>query len=155
MTAAHAVRPRAAGTIVAVLVLQGTAALVGGAAFLVDPSGGIIGIGTGELAQSPFDTFFVPGLILFVVLGVLPLIVAWGLWQGRRRWAWYGSLFDGVALSVWIVVEAMMMGLTLRPPLQPIVGALGLLIVGLTLTKPVISWGRAEASDGYRVLSHS
>ena len=86
----------------------------------------------------------VPGLILAFALGLVPLFVARGLWKGRR-WAWYGAVAVGTALSVWIAVETMIMGLQLDPPLQLIFGGLGLAIAGVTLSRPLTDWADTEA----------
>jgi len=48
---------------------------------------------------APFPDYFLPGLTLLVILGVLPLLVSWGLWK-RRGWAWPAGLAIGVALLV-------------------------------------------------------
>ena len=101
-----------------------------------DPSGRAVGLPLDWLDGTPFDDYFIPGLILFTVLGLFPLAVAWALWR-RHRWARGGSLLVGLALVVWILVEILMVGYQPEPPLQAIYGFLGLLILGLAATRSV------------------
>jgi hypothetical protein len=117
--------------IVAVLV-QGLSGIGGGVALLADPTGGLIGMPISMLAGSPFDDFLLPGLILLLVLGIVPLCVSWGLWR-RRPWAWHGSVFVGASLVVWIAVQVAMVGYRGDPPLQAIYGGLGVAILALCL----------------------
>lgn len=117
--------------IVAVL-FQGLSGVGGGVALIADPTGALIGMPVGMLARSPFDDFFLPGLILLLVLGVVPICVSWGLWR-RRPWAWHGSVFVGASLVVWIAVQVAMVGYRGDPPLQAIYGGLGVAILALCL----------------------
>jgi hypothetical protein len=120
----------------ATIVLQGISGIVGGYALLVDPSGGLIGLPLAWLQGTPFSDYFVPGIILSSVLGVCPLVVAWGLWRGRS-WAWYGSLLVGASLAIWILVEIVMIGYQPAPPLQAFYGFLSLLILSLSSPRSV------------------
>ena len=61
-------------------------ALFGGAALVLGPKGEIIPLPISALAGSPFDSYFVPGLILLGVLGVGPLAAAVLGW-GFETWA--------------------------------------------------------------------
>ena len=120
----------------ATVLLQGISGIVGGYALLIDPSGGLIGLPLAWLQGTPFSDYFVPGIILLSVLGVCPLVVAWGLWRGRT-WAWYGSLLVGASLAIWILVEIMMIGYQPAPPLQAFYGLLSLVILSLSSARSV------------------
>jgi hypothetical protein len=122
--------------LLAVIVAQGVSGLVGGFALLADPSGDALGLPLSWLDGTPFVDYWMPGLILLSALGLFPLLVAWGLWK-RRPQAWLGSLIVGGSLTVWIAVEILLIGYKSRPPLQHIYGLLGLIIIGLTLSRPV------------------
>ncbi|MGA9775939.1 MAG: hypothetical protein WBU92_08475 [Candidatus Dormiibacterota bacterium] len=108
-------------------------ALGGGLALMIGPQGQILPLHVSELAGSPFDSYFFPGLILFTVLGLGPLAVAGLAWRGQR-WAPLLTLGVAAGLLIWIAVEIMIVGYTDSPPLQAIYIALGLGLglVGLT-----------------------
>lgn len=126
----HRERPMALHALTATVLLQGISGLVGGYALLADPSGDLIGLPLAWLRGTPFSDYFVPGIILFSVLGVFPLCAAWGLWKGRS-WAWYGSMLVGTSLAIWIVVEIAMIGYQPAPPLQAVYGLVSLVILSL------------------------
>jgi hypothetical protein len=120
---------RSALAIVAVVleVILGLGALGGGLALLLGPHGEILPLPVSALKGSPFDSYFVPGLILFTVLGVGPLAVALLAWR-RRRWAPLLTLGVGCALLIWMAVEIALIGYANDPPLQPIYIGLGVAI---------------------------
>ncbi|WP_435186473.1 hypothetical protein [Halobellus sp. EA9] len=67
-------------------------------------SGKIVGLSSAPLDGTPFENFLVPGLILFVVFGLVPAVVCYGLYT-RRRWGWTTSVGVAVAMLVWVFVE--------------------------------------------------
>ena len=132
----------------ATVLLQGVSGVVGGYALLAEPSGRLIGLPLAWLEGTPFSDYFVPGIILFSVIGVCPLVVAWGLWRGRS-WAWYGSLLVGMNLAIWIVVEIVMIGYQPDPPLQALYGSLSFVILSLSAA-PSVRQRLLETEQGYR-----
>lgn len=103
-------------------------ALGGGAALVVGPKGEIIPLPLSALNGSPFDSYLVPGLVLFGVLGLGPL-VAIALALRRHPLAPLSALGTGMALLTWLVVEIAVIGYTNEPPLQPFYLVLGAAIV--------------------------
>jgi hypothetical protein len=132
-TATRPRRPAAVWALLVLLVVQGLAGLGGGLSLTIAPDGSILRMPTSLLEGSPFPDFLLPGLILLLVLGVLPLIAAVGLWRGRR-WAWYAAFVVGCGLMIWILVE-----LTIIPydVLQPVFGGVGMAIFIVSLLRPV------------------
>jgi hypothetical protein len=65
------------------LLFQGVSGVVGGIGLVIDPSGASLGLPLAWIEDSPFRTYLVPGFILLTALGVVPLIVAYGLWRRR------------------------------------------------------------------------
>lgn len=121
-------------------VVLGVGAVGGGLALILGPNGQIIPLPVALLNSSPFASYFWPGLILFAVLGIGPLLVAVTAW---RRWDAAPLLTIGVAavLLIWMTVEILIIGYSNNPPLQPLYLALGIAIgfVG-------VAWRRHDKS---------
>jgi hypothetical protein len=118
------------------LVLSG-GALGGGLVLMIAPRGEIMPLPLSALAGSPFDTYFVPGLILFGVLGLGPLVAARLAWV-RHPLALVASFVVGAALLIWVAVEIAIIGYSNEPPLQAIylVLALAILLAGFGQLRP-------------------
>jgi hypothetical protein len=117
------------------LVLEGVlsiGALGGGLVLIVAPRGEIMPLPLSALAGSPFETYLGPGLILFTVLGLGPLIAARLAWI-RDPLAPVAALVVGAALMIWIAVEIAIVGYSNEPPLQAIYLVLGALISAVAL----------------------
>jgi hypothetical protein len=142
-----ATRPLPLFGLMASLVLLGVAAIYGGGALVVDPSGTSLQLPLTYLDGSPFRDYLIPGIILLLVLGVAPLVAAVALWLRPRwgaaaglehvlhqHWAWGLAVAVGCALIIWIAVQ-----LTMVPYffLQPLMLAWGLLIVLLAFSPAV------------------
>lgn len=124
---------RVARTALALDILLSLGALGGGAALMLGPRGEILPLPLSALRGSPFDTYFVPGLILFAILGLGPLAAAGLVWL-RHPLAPLATCVVGVALLIWLAVEIAIIGYSDNPPLQPFYLLLGVAItvVGLT-----------------------
>lgn len=103
-------RPVAVWIVLALLAFLGVRGTLGGILFLLAPSGELVGESTASLAGTPFADYLVPGVVLFVLFGIAPLVVGVGLAR-RSRWAWQATLFLAIALTVWVLVEAAVIGL--------------------------------------------
>ena len=82
---------------IALEVLLGVGALGGGLVLIVAPRGEIMPLPLSALAGSPFETYLGPGLILFTVLGLGPLVAAGLAWL-RHPLAPFAAFVVGVAL---------------------------------------------------------
>jgi len=140
-------RPSAATVLIAVLLVQAVGAMGGGAALIAAPDGGVVKMPVSYLAGSPFHDYLVPGIVLFVVLGLGPLLAAVALLRRPtaralaalnpfpgQHWSWTLSGVVGVALLVWIAIEVAIVPFS---ALQPLFAAVGVAIVALTLTPSV------------------
>ena len=103
-------------------------ALGGGLMLMIAPRGEIIPLPLSALAGSPFDTYFGPGLILFGVLGLGPLVAAL-LIRLRHPLAPIAAFAVGAALLIWVAVEVAIIGYSSEPPLQAIYAVVGVAIV--------------------------
>ena len=119
---------RFAKAAVALEVFLSVGALAGGGALMLGPRGEIIPLPVSALKGSPFESYFVPGLILFSVLfsvlGLGPLAAALLVWL-RHSLAPLAASVVGVGLLIWLAVEIAIVGYTNDPPLQPFYLLLG------------------------------
>jgi len=125
---------RLAKAAVALEVFLSVGALAGGAALVLGPRGEIIPLPVSALRGSPFDSYVMPGLILFGVLGLGPLAAAL-LVRLRHPLAPVAGFAVGVALLIWLAVEISIVGYTNDPPLQPFYLLLGAAITGVGLAR--------------------
>jgi hypothetical protein len=89
------------------LFFTGITALLGGGALIFDPSGGPLKMDTAMLSGSPFDNFLIPGLILFLFVGVSGIIIAF-LMIGDKSYSTRLVLNQGIVLIVWITAQVLM-----------------------------------------------
>ncbi len=100
------------------LAFLGIGALFGGGVFIVSPSGKLFGMPLSMLDKSPFTNFLIPGIILFVVLGLVPCGLVFALLKKPvsaiaervnffpdMHWAWTGSIYVAFALIIWIQTQ--------------------------------------------------
>jgi len=123
---------RVAKSALALETLLSIGALGGGLVLMLAPRGEILPLPLSALADSPFDTYFVPGLILFGVLGLGPLVAARLAWH-RHPLAPIATFIVGSGLLIWVAVEVAIIGYSNEPPLQAIYGLLGVAILLVAL----------------------
>ncbi|TKT86578.1 hypothetical protein [Dyadobacter frigoris] len=100
------------------LAFLGVGALFGGGVLIISPSGELIGMPLSMLDASPFRDFLIPGILLFVVLGICPLALIFALLKKVEspfaeqfnlftdmRWPWSFSIYQAFALIIWIQLE--------------------------------------------------
>lgn len=145
MPAQRSARPTSVYVLIAGLAFQGLSGLFGGVGLIVDPTGRLLQIPIEWLDGSPFENYLIPGLVLLLVLGVVPLVVLYGLWR-RASWAWLGARLVAAALLVWIGVEVLVIGYQPEPPLQLIYGLLGVVLLAASLA-PSVRWYCGGASS--------
>jgi len=119
---------------VVIETLLGIGAVAGGAALVIGRHGEIVPLPVSALAGSPFPDYFLPGLVLFTVIGLGPLAVAVLAWRGSR-WAPILTAAVGVALLIWLAVQIAIIGYTSEPPLQALY-----LLLGAVITLLGVGW---------------
>jgi uncharacterized protein YybS (DUF2232 family) len=132
-------------------IFLGVGAFAGGGAMVIDPSGDLIHMPTSMLERSPFSDFLFPGILLFIVFGIMPLLVVYGLIK-RPEWHlvellnpfkklcsfWALSLYIGFGQIIWITVQTYMLNSVVT--IHLIYMSLGLLIQAVTLLPSVQSY---------------
>jgi hypothetical protein len=105
--------------LICLLLFLGLSALGGGVLLIISPSGKLLGgLPLSILDHSPFNDFLIPGIILFLVLGLSPCLLAWALIKKPVNrfaehfnfckdmyWGWSYSIYIAFALIIWIQVE--------------------------------------------------
>lgn len=109
---------RAVKVLILLEVFLGFNGLVGGLPFMIAPDGHLLQMPFSHLKNAPFSSFFIPGVLLTIFLGLYPLAAAYALWKlpdwrwpdainpfKAFHWSWAGSLAVGVIAVVWIIVQ--------------------------------------------------
>jgi hypothetical protein len=131
--------PLSAKIAVVPMAFLSATALFGGWSLMTAPDGSGLGMPAEWIKVTPFADYFIPGVILFAVNGLLPLAAIAMMWM-HHRFAVFATIGLGVLCMGWIVVQLLLIQ-RFHPVLHPGVFALGLVIAGLGLL-----WWR---SDGY------
>jgi hypothetical protein len=108
------------------LLINGIAAIAAGHSFIADPSGAGIGMTTDYLVHSPFSDFFIPGIILYIMNGILSIVVAIMVLIESRYYPFL-IVLQGAVLSGWIIIQLAM--LRFFHPLHLIMGIIGMLLI--------------------------
>lgn len=149
MPSATSRRPLGLWLLMGVLLLLSINGCYGGLAFLLDPSGRLLGVTPELLSRVPLvTTFLLPGLFLLIVMGLLPLALIAALWRRpkwgaldaisaatREHWAWAAALAFSIVTLGWISVQVLLIGYYGGPQLFVI--AIGLILLLLTLLPSV------------------
>jgi hypothetical protein len=113
---------KARNILIFLFVFLGLGALGGGGVLIMSPSGDMMGMPVSAIGSSPFNNFLIPGILLFTVLGVMPLLLVYALikkpdWRLPEffnffydmHWAWTFSVYTGFGLIIWIQTEMVFM----------------------------------------------
>lgn len=139
----HESRPGWTYLLLLCVLLLGVSAVYGGLSLVLDPTGGLLGMPFEWIQGTVFGNYLVPGLVLLGVLGIGSFIVAYGLLR-RSLWAWPAGMALGVATFVWIVVQ--LVAIQRYFFLQPVIAAIGVLIVLLLGIPSMRNYYRANES---------
>jgi hypothetical protein len=108
--------------LITLLAFLGLGAMGGGAVLIVSPSGKLMGMPLSLLDLSPFRNHFVPGIILFFVLGIIPMLLIIALLKKAAsnfaehfnfcpdmHWAWTYTIYIAFILIFWIQIEMVLL----------------------------------------------
>jgi hypothetical protein len=90
-------------------IFVGFGAAVSGALLMIVPSGSVFQLPPDMLKDTPFHDFLLPGIVLFLIIGVGQLVAAM-LTQRKRSSAGYVGAVFGMGLMIWIFVQVNMIG---------------------------------------------
>lgn len=93
-------------------------AIGGGLVLIISPDGKLMGMPLSMLANSPFKSFLIPGIILFSILGIAPMLLILALLKkpvskiaerfnffSNMHWSWTYSIYVAFALILWIQIQ--------------------------------------------------
>ena len=122
--------------LIGLLLFEGVLALIGGIMLVASPSGALLQMPPEWLQGTPFASYLIPGLILTLALGVLPVVAAVALWRRPSRpalarveralgfdAAWLATCASGMAIMIWIVTQVAMV--RMFHPMQAFIFGLG------------------------------
>jgi hypothetical protein len=100
------------------LAFLGLGAIGGGGVFIISPGGKLMGMPISILNTSPFHNFLIPGIILFSVLGLVPLMLIIALVKKPQsklaerinffedmHWSWSFTIYIAFILIFWIQIQ--------------------------------------------------
>jgi len=91
-----------------ILLFLALGGLYGGWTMIDDPTGGTFGNEFADLIKfTPFRDFLVPGIILWLFNGLLPLFIAFKVAARSRNHAWF-IIMQGNILFIWLTTELIM-----------------------------------------------
>jgi hypothetical protein len=137
--------------------IEAVGALFGGYNLIKDPSGESIKLPIKLIEATFFPNYLIPGIILFLFLGLFPILLIYPLilkprWKRFNflniypgyHWAWTYTLYTSIILISWINLQVMILGT--GSIVQGAYGMFGVIILILTLMPRVKQF--------YRVSSH-
>jgi hypothetical protein len=139
------------------VTIEAAGALFGGYSLIKDPSGEAIKLPLKLLNGTFFPDYLVPGIILFVMLGLFPLLLIYPLYFKPRwkfanklniyigyHWAWTYTLYTSIILLIWINLQMMILGT--GSMMQGATGMFGILILIVTLLPQVKNFYRINSN---------
>jgi hypothetical protein len=123
--------------------------VIGGILLMIKTDGSLLGMQSDWLSHSPFNNYFIPGVLLLLFLGIIPLMTFLGLVKTRnwrlpnlfniyrkRNWAWSFSLYTGIIAISWITIQLI---LTQYFWIQPVIIFNGLFIIIMTMLPEIMN----------------
>ena len=103
-------KPIVVWVLISLLLFLSLGGFYGGIAFLMDPSGADLGLPPDLIDAVPLiDNFILPALFLIFVMGVVPLVIMFGLWK-QTSWSWGTAVSLSVVLIGWILFQILLWG---------------------------------------------
>ena len=137
--------------LISLVFFQSVSGLAGGIGLTFSPSGESIQMPISLLDNTPFNNFFIPGLFLLIVLGVLPAILGYAMivepkWKFPNKlniysnfhYLWTFLVYLGLILVSWIIIQVYLVGG--GHIFQLIYGLLGVLIILLALSPQIMNY---------------
>jgi len=83
-------------------------AMPAGLLMMIEPNGRSLGLSLQLLSNTPFSDFFIPGLILAVIVGGSSLVSLLMI-MTKSHWSYKIALLSGFALVIWVIGELLLL----------------------------------------------
>ena len=130
------------------LLFNGLGAIYGGGNLIAHPDGSSISLSMDWLKHTPFHSYLIPGIILFIVNGVFSLEVVALILADNKNYRLYITIQGGI-LTGWIFVQVLM--IRTIDPLHYIMAITGLLL--LFCGTALVKINKSEKSDKEHFLA--
>ena len=103
-------------------IFIGMSAISGGLPMILDPNGSDQGLSIEALQNSPFEDYFIPGLLLFAIIGIGSLIASYFSLKLKIEAGILGIIF-GLGIIIWVVSQYLILGyVSWMQPLYLLIG---------------------------------
>jgi hypothetical protein len=132
------------GLLIFLLGFLSLSAIVGGILLILSPQGSGIEMPIKLLDNSPFKNFLIPGIILLVIFGLIPIYIIYALKKKPENrfmqklnllhdhhFAWTFAVYTGFGQIIWINVQTLIMNSVVI--IHTFYSSLGILIVCIAL----------------------
>lgn len=109
------------------LLFTGAGAVYGGWSLMTDPSGSAIRFSLNGLDPTPFPHFLIPGIMLFICMGLISLLGIIAMLLSQPKYALF-ILAEGILLTCLLLI--LYTFLEDAHSLQLIIGLTGILLIG-------------------------
>ncbi|MGM0934920.1 MAG: hypothetical protein ACQEWD_15900 [Bacteroidota bacterium] len=115
-------------------LFNGLSGLLGGFMLIDDPSGDSLSMHPEWLERTVFPNFLIPGIILFLFVGLGNVLGFWLTFKKKNNRSKFGSIF-GLILMIWIIAQIAFIGY--KDFLQPLYFTSGLFqaIIGIAVVR--------------------
>ncbi len=121
-------------TAIIALSFTGISGLIGGIPLILRPDGSVMSLPVSLLQYSPFPSYLIPGIILFLAVGVLGCTALWLTLQRQPNYpTWVAAA--GCVLVGWIVVEMLLLRLVMWVQSLYLAVAILQIVSGITLVR--------------------
>jgi len=134
--------------LIVLLGFLSVAAFYGGIGFMIQPDGSLFNMDTSMLKNSIFDNYLIPGSILLILFGLLPVFIIICLIKKPTNkildslnlikdyhFSWTFTVYMGFALIIWINLQTLILNSV--EIIHTIYSSLGILIVSIALLPSV------------------
>lgn len=130
--------------LIALLGFLSLGAFNGGIVLIISPDGSFFNMPSDLLSNSPFKSFFIPGIILLTTFGVFPIFVIYGLIKKPEskilnklnllydyHFAWTFAVYIGFGQIIWINFQTLIFNSV--DIIHTIYSSLGIIIICIAL----------------------